>query len=86
MYTKNKRGPRKDPCATPEKIDFEPETKTNTCHRVEKPQKNNTLVLRTQVNMFRLGRVWYLIVLHAGGLDFRLYDSSDLKTYLLMRW
>ena len=24
--------------------------------------------------------------LHAGGLDFRLYDGSDLKTYLLMRW
>ena len=23
--------------------------------------------------------------LHAGGLDFRLYDGSDLKTYLLMR-
>ena len=24
--------------------------------------------------------------LHAGGSDFRLYDASDLKTYLLMRW
>ena len=24
--------------------------------------------------------------LHAGGSDFRLYDSSDLKTYLLMKW
>ena len=24
--------------------------------------------------------------LHAGGSDFRLYDGSDLKTYLLMRW
>ena len=22
----------------------------------------------------------------AGGSDFRLYDGSDLKTYLLMRW
>ena len=21
-----------------------------------------------------------------GGSDFRLYDGSDLKTYLLMRW
>ena len=21
-----------------------------------------------------------------GGLDFKLYDGSDLKTYLLMRW
>ena len=26
------------------------------------------------------------LLLHAGGLDFRLYDGSDLKTYLLMRW
>ena len=24
--------------------------------------------------------------LHTGGSDFRLYDGSDLKTYLLMRW
>ena len=24
--------------------------------------------------------------LQAGGSDFRLYDGSDLKTYLLMRW
>ena len=24
--------------------------------------------------------------LHAGGLDFRLYDGSDVKTHLLMRW
>ena len=24
--------------------------------------------------------------LHAGGSDFRLYDCSDLKTDLLMRW
>ena len=23
--------------------------------------------------------------MHAGGSDFRLYDGSDLKTYLLMR-
>ena len=23
---------------------------------------------------------------HAGGSDFRLYDGSNLKTYLLMRW
>ena len=23
---------------------------------------------------------------HAGGSDFRLYDGSDLKTYLLTRW
>ena len=25
------------------------------------------------------------LLLHAGGSDFRLYDGSDLKTYLLMR-
>ena len=25
-------------------------------------------------------------LLHAGGSNFRLYDGSDLKTYLLMRW
>ena len=24
--------------------------------------------------------------MHAGGSDFRLYDGSDLKTYLLVRW
>ena len=32
---------------------------------------------------------WQLCIplsLHAGGPDFRLYDGSDLKTYLLMRW
>ena len=26
------------------------------------------------------------LYLHAGGSDFRLYDSSNSKTYLLMRW
>ena len=26
------------------------------------------------------------LLLHASGSDFRLYDGSDLKTYLLMRW
>ena len=26
------------------------------------------------------------LLLHTGGSDFRLYDGSDLKTYLLMRW
>ena len=26
------------------------------------------------------------LLLHAGWSDFRLYDGSDLKTYLLMRW
>ena len=24
--------------------------------------------------------------LHAGESDYRLFDSSDLKTYILMRW
>ena len=24
--------------------------------------------------------------MHTGGSDFRLYDGSDLKTYLLVRW
>ena len=24
--------------------------------------------------------------MHPGGSDFRLYDGSDLKTYLLVRW
>ena len=27
-----------------------------------------------------------LSLMHVGGSDFRLYDGSDLKTYLLMRW
>ena len=26
------------------------------------------------------------LLLHAGGSDFRFYDGSDLRTYLLMRW
>ena len=33
--------------------------------------------------------VWqfcFPLLYHAGGSDFRLYDGSDLKTYLLMRW
>ena len=28
----------------------------------------------------------FSLSLQAGGSDFRLYDGSDLKTYLLMRW
>ena len=28
----------------------------------------------------------FRLYLHAGGSDFRLYDGSDIKTYLLMRW
>ena len=37
-----------------------------------------------------LPKAWPLanirVGLHASGSDFRLYDGSDLKTYLLMRW
>ena len=32
---------------------------------------------------------WHLcfpLKLHTDGSDFRLYDGSDLNTYLLMRW
>ena len=32
------------------------------------------------------GQLCFPLYLHAGGSDFRLYDGSDLKTYLLMRW
>ena len=32
------------------------------------------------------GQLCFPLKLHVGGSDFRLYDSSDLKTYLLMRW
>ena len=28
----------------------------------------------------------FSLSLHASGSDFRLFDGSDLKTYLLMRW
>ena len=28
----------------------------------------------------------FALYLHAGGSDFRPYDGSDVKTYLLMRW
>ena len=36
------------------------------------------------VNPIRVGNFAFL--LHAGVSDFRLYDGSDLKIYLLMRW
>ena len=36
------------------------------------------------VNPITVGNFAFL--LHAGGADFRLYDGSNLKTYLLMRW
>ena len=38
------------------------------------------------VNPITVGNLAFLLFLHAGGSDFRLYDLSDLKTYLLMRW
>ena len=28
----------------------------------------------------------FLLLFHASGSDFRFYDSSDFKTYLLTRW
>ena len=31
-------------------------------------------------------QICFPLKLHAGGSEFRLYDGSDLKTYLLMRW
>ena len=31
-------------------------------------------------------QLYFPLELHIGGSDFRLYVSSDLKTYLLMRW
>ena len=31
-------------------------------------------------------QLYFPLLLHPCGLDFRLYDGSDLKTYLLMRW
>ena len=30
--------------------------------------------------------LFFALSLHAGGSDFRPYDGSDVKTYLLMRW
>ena len=38
------------------------------------------------VNPITVGNFAFLFLLHAVGSDFRLYDGSDLKTYLLMRW
>ena len=40
------------------------------------------------VNPIKVNNFAFLfnLQLHAGGSDFRLYDGSDLKTYLLMRW
>ena len=31
-------------------------------------------------------KLCFPLKLHAGGSDFRLYDGSDLKAYLVMRW
>ena len=38
------------------------------------------------VNPIMVGNFAFSFKLHAGGSDFRLYDGSNLKTYLLMRW
>ena len=38
------------------------------------------------VNPITVGNFAFLFNLHAGGSEFRFYDASDLKTYLLMRW
>ena len=38
------------------------------------------------VNPITVGNFAFLFKWDAGGSDFRLYDGSDLKTYLLMRW
>ena len=38
------------------------------------------------VNPITVGNFAFLFLMHASGSDFRLYDRSDLKTYLLMRW
>ena len=38
------------------------------------------------VNPITVGNLAFLFLFHAAGSDFRLYDLSDLKTYLLMRW
>ena len=38
------------------------------------------------VNPITVGNFAFLFNYTPGGLDFKLYDGSDLKTYLLMRW
>ena len=38
------------------------------------------------VNPIMVGNFDFLFELQAGGSDFRLYDGSDLNTYLLIRW
>ena len=35
---------------------------------------------------FRVASCLLPLLLHTGGSDSKLYDGSDLKTYLLMRW
>ena len=37
-------------------------------------------------NPITVGNFAFHFNLHASGSDFRLYDGSALKTYLLMRW
>ena len=40
---------------------------------------------RLMVNKITVGNLLSSLM-HAGGSDFRLFDGSNLKTYLLMRW
>ena len=52
------------------------------CYNINVLQQTACLV----VNPLTVGSFAFLLKLHAGGSDSRLYDGSDLKTYLLMRW
>ena len=38
------------------------------------------------VGQVAVGNFSFSLCLHASGSDFRLYDGSDLKIYLMMRW
>ena len=38
------------------------------------------------INLIKVGNFAFLINCRHGGSDFRPYDGSDLKTYLLIRW
>ena len=54
-----------------------------SCSRTQRNDANvqlNILKLKVELSMEAV------FALHAGGSDFRHYDGSDLKIYLLMRW
>ena len=42
--------------------------------------------LKLNVSMRKLLDTLKVNILNLGGSGFRLYDGSDLKTYLLIRW